>query len=148
MIRLLTKFDVRVDQKQLWKATNAVESSSEWAGYKLASEMVRLIFTTKELVISYGQGTRLKADVWPMLDAEPLEVLNGMIWLVLDFKPRWQYFSHFIVPGYYWGRKTPTTWNLFLLAQTSCWVEPQTLCKPTRRLPLVKIKFTTTGSNP
>ena len=61
MVRLLTKVDVKVDAKQLLKASKAVlHASDQKAGYKLASKVVKLSFTTRELANSCGQRIRTK----------------------------------------------------------------------------------------
>ena len=86
MVRLLAKSDIKVDYKQLRKATKAAtEATCEKAGYKLASKLVKLIFTTQELSMSCGQGMRVKkGDLRPALDAQRIEVLKGMITLKKD----------------------------------------------------------------
>ncbi|XP_060581131.1 uncharacterized protein LOC132737800 isoform X2 [Ruditapes philippinarum] len=80
-VRLLAKYDVKVNHRLLRKATRAASNASiEKAGYKLASKLICLLFSEQELAVSCGQGMRVKkGDVRPSLDSERLEVLRDYV---------------------------------------------------------------------
>ncbi|KAH3777596.1 hypothetical protein DPMN_179044 [Dreissena polymorpha] len=75
----LVKSDIRVNHKQLRKAARAaMDAYSQKEGYKLASKLVRPLFTDQELAVSCGKGIRkIKGYIRPTLDSQR-QVLRGL----------------------------------------------------------------------